>query len=147
VHCRGVEAGARWLAELHGFDARQILDLLYIEVRLGCWAGPQMIAKGPCAFRIAPFNQRAIFERALDIPFELRCRDYLPAAIVRRERPDLANFAYNAGSRTLHKRLGALLGRALWKRAAPARSLAHKLVQLMAGAPNRDKHGPPSASA
>jgi len=112
VHSRGVEAGARWLAELRSFDARQVLDLLYVEVRLGCWAGPQMIAEGPTTFRIAPFSQRAIFARALDIPFELRRRNYLPAAIVRGERPDLAQLPYNAASRTLHKRLKGLHRRA-----------------------------------
>jgi hypothetical protein len=111
-HNRGLEAGERWLSGLRGFDVLQVLDLLYMEVRLGCWAGPQMIAEGPCSYRVAPFNQRAIFERALDIPFELRRKDYTPAAIVRLERPELAHVPYNAAARSLRKRLSGLRERA-----------------------------------
>jgi hypothetical protein len=137
AHSRGLEAAEHWLAGLRGFDVRQILDLLYLEVRLGCWAGPQMIAEGPCKYRIAPFNQRAIFERALDVPYHLRRKDFIPAAIVRKKRRDLSLVAYNAEARTLRRKLTSLLERAVWTRARPARNLAQKLVHMISGAPVR----------
>jgi hypothetical protein len=84
--------------------------ILYIEVRLGCWAGPQLIAAGPCKYHLVPFNHRSIFERALDVPYELRRKNFIPAAIVRLRRQELAAYPYNPGKRTLRKRLSGLIG-------------------------------------
>lgn len=88
-----------WLAELAGFDSQQIMDLLYIEIRLGCWAGPQMIADVPARFKTIPFNQRPIFEYMLDTPFSLRAKEYIPDSIVRRLAPRLAEYPYNPRKR------------------------------------------------
>jgi hypothetical protein len=113
LHSSGLRAASRWLGGLPDLDAQQILDLLYVEIRLGCWAGPQLIAAGPSVYRLVPFNQRPIFERALDVPHELRRKDFIPAAIVKRQRPELAELPYNPAKRSLRRRISGLIGRVI----------------------------------
>jgi hypothetical protein len=132
LHPSGVRAATRWLAGLPKLDALQILDLLYIEVRLGCWAGPQLIAPGPCRYRLVPFAQRAIFEHALDVPYALRRKDFIPAAIVRRERPELASIPYNAAKRSLRRRITGLIGRVIRHMPDRAKSRINQVLQRVA---------------
>ncbi|HEY5808301.1 MAG TPA: hypothetical protein VIT67_10060 [Povalibacter sp.] len=108
-----------WLAEFAGFNSQQIMDFLYIEIRLGCWAGPQMIADAPARFRTIPFNQRPIFECMLDTPFALRSRQYIPTSIVRRLTPKLIQYPYNPGKRG-----------SLWRRGA---RLVHRMIETRVG--------------
>jgi hypothetical protein len=82
-------AAEAWLRGLPPLDAQQIMDLLYIEQRLGCWAGPQLIAAGPAKFRIAPFSQRIVFERMLDTPYEFRRKHRIQTDVVRLANPSL----------------------------------------------------------
>lgn len=109
----GIEAAADWLDGVRGLDAQQTLDLLYIEVRLGCWAAPQMIADSPCLFRFIPFNYRPIYEHALDVPYALRRAEYIPASIVRHAQPSLSQFPYNPSKLTIRKRVIRLVDRIL----------------------------------
>lgn len=76
-------AAEAWLRPLADLSPRQLADLLYIEARLGCWAGPQMIAPTPpVRGRIAPFGQRAIVEAMLRVPGDLRYKDRVPQALL-----------------------------------------------------------------
>ena len=90
-----VDAAARWLEPLRDLEPRQILDLLYIEARLGCWAGPQMASPG--LVRYAPFSDRQVVDLQLRVPEHLRAADWVPKEIVRRTRPELARHPHKPG--------------------------------------------------
>lgn len=107
----GIEAATNWLEEVKDLDAQQILDLLYIEVRLGCWAAPQMIADGPCLYRLIPFNQRPIYEHALDVPYPMRRAEYIPTSIVQHAQRPLSRLPYNPSKMTLRKRVSGFVDR------------------------------------
>jgi Asparagine synthase len=89
-----VQAANNWLSDLQDYDAQQVMDLLYIEQRLGCWAGPSIIWPGVALSRIAPMSQRYIFEHMLDVPYDLRRQSAIHAAIVELKRPDISRFLY-----------------------------------------------------
>src|SRR5439155_20500003 len=58
----------RWLECLADQDYFALLDLLYIEQRLGSWAGPAMYGSAPFAFTLTPFNHRRIFRAMMSLP-------------------------------------------------------------------------------
>jgi hypothetical protein len=86
-------AAEKWLAGLSSLNAQQIMDLLYIEQRLGCWAGPSLIASSHVTFAV-PFNQRAIFERMLDTPYELRRKSRIHYDIIKLMNGQLMTFPH-----------------------------------------------------
>ncbi len=61
-----------WLESLPLKNTLTILDILYIESRIGCWAMPQQYGHVDSKFRYAPFSHRKIFEYMLSIPYEYR---------------------------------------------------------------------------
>jgi hypothetical protein len=94
-HSRLLEAGRRWLEALPLSNALAVLDLLYLEQRVGCWAAPQTygVVAGPLKFW--PFAHRDIFANMLRLPIEYRLRDALPADIVRLTWPELLAVPFN----------------------------------------------------
>jgi len=87
-------SAVKWLEGLSGLNAQQIMDLFYIEIRLGCWAGPQMVAMGPALTRVLPYNHRAIFKEVQKIPYQKRKQEWIPDSIVRLKAPELCRIAY-----------------------------------------------------
>ena len=109
-----------WLADLRGFPAFGILDLFYVEQRLGCWAAPQHYGNTTSLFEFFPFNQRQIFTAMMRLPYEFRRRQELTRAICQRQWPELLNFPFNefigarrywSNPRRLIRRLRHRLGR------------------------------------
>lgn len=90
-----------WLSPIRYLDNRKIIDLLYLEIRLGCWAGPQNISLRSDRGIITPFGMRKISELMLQIPPRLRERDWLPQQIISRAEPSLLKFPFekNYGNR------------------------------------------------
>jgi hypothetical protein len=85
-----------WLSEVRHLPWHTILDLVYIEQRLGCWAGPLQYGQdGMNAIRIAPLNDREIYRTILHMPTEPRRRLALPEEICRQEWPELLAFPFN----------------------------------------------------
>lgn len=70
------------------------LDLLYIEQRLGCWAGPSLYGSQR-RFGLSPFNSRRIFEAMLSLPTDLRRNDFLPHALIQQKWPELLDLPFN----------------------------------------------------
>ena len=85
-----------WLAEVAHFNTFLILDLMYIEQRLGCWCGPQTYGADDF-FRcvILPFSHRQIFESMLTLPFEYKKRKQLTIDICKQEWPELLDLPFN----------------------------------------------------
>lgn len=71
-----------WLDGLQGYRVGDILDLAYVELRLGCWAGASVYGH-PVSFpSLSPFNSHFIYQRLLSLPLAYRInrqfvRDYL----------------------------------------------------------------------
>lgn len=85
-----------WLNEISHLDWNAILDLTYIEQRLGCWAGPLQYGQdGMHKARLFPFNDRAIFRAILNSPVEPRRRQMLADDILASEWPELLDLPFN----------------------------------------------------
>ena len=70
------------------------LDLLYIENRLGCWAGPSMYGSQR-RFALSPFNSRTVFDAMLSLPSDLRRTNFLPQALIEEKWPELLDLPFN----------------------------------------------------
>lgn len=109
-----VERGERWLRDLPVTAASTVLDLLYIEQRLGCWGGVLSYAlPDGCAFHLLPFAQRRTFEMMLRLPASYRWRQRLATDLVAMEWPELLRFPFNEpmGMRGTAARAGRFVGR------------------------------------
>ena len=85
----------KWLAELSGYNTFNILDLFYIEQRLGCWAAPQHYGNTTSLFEFSPFNHRRIFLAMMRLPYEYRMRQELTNDICRNTWPELLDLPFN----------------------------------------------------
>jgi hypothetical protein len=89
----GAEA---WLAEIADFDCLTILDLMYIEQRLGCWGGPQQYGGDDRAVRqLFPLAHRAVFEAMLALPADYRREEQLARQICELAWPELLSLPFN----------------------------------------------------
>jgi len=99
----------QWLETIPATDALQVLDLFYLEQRLGCWAGVLPYAEG-CdpGFVIYPMCHREIITRMLSLPTQYRLLGFheyevhhsrgtppFMKAIVEREWPELLAWPFN----------------------------------------------------
>lgn len=86
-----------WFAEISHLNPYLILDLTYIEQRLGCWGGPQLYGqRRMTAPYLLPFCHRKIFELMLKLPYEYRQRQELTIDILRQEWPELLDLPFNS---------------------------------------------------
>jgi hypothetical protein len=124
LHSRLVDATASWLSELDGFNAFNILDLFYLENRLGCWAAPQHFANTRSRFAFSPFNHRLVFAAMMRLPYEFRRRQEMASAVCRTSWPELLEYPFNQFTgvrRYLARSRGVVrrLGKAVRRRVAP----------------------------
>jgi len=89
-----VEAAEAWLSELPAWRRADILDLLYLEQRLGCWAGPAQYGHASAA-RVTPLADRRPFSLMFDLPRAYRYRQRLPDDLIRILWPDLRRLPFN----------------------------------------------------
>jgi hypothetical protein len=91
-----LESTRTWLDEIAHLEWHTILDLMYIEQRLGCWAGPLQYGQdGMHALRLFPLNDRAIFREILRSPTKPRMKQMLAHDICLREWPELLDVPFN----------------------------------------------------
>jgi hypothetical protein len=85
-----------WLAGLPFLEPDHILDIFYLEQRLGCWAGimPYGVAEDGQSF-VFPLCHREIIELILALPRSYRWHGSLPIDIIRREWPELLEYPIN----------------------------------------------------
>lgn len=95
AHPRFVEATARWLGPLEGYPLPLMLDLAYIEHRLGCWSGPQAYGSDPYGRTLIPLARRAIFELMLGLPERYRREERLAPDLCRLLWPELLDLPFN----------------------------------------------------
>lgn len=89
-----VQAAEKWLQPLSGLTNGTILDLAYIEQRMGTWSAPETVSG--CGFPgFTPFNDREIIDTGLAIPYADRADDAVPREIIRRLWPKLLSVPIN----------------------------------------------------
>ena len=85
-----------WLSEISDLSPSLVLDLAYIEQRLGCWAGPQMYGsdhRSVC--HLWPLSHRRIFQLMLQLPSEYKQKQQLAKDICALEWPELLDTPFN----------------------------------------------------
>lgn len=89
-----VAAVQEWLNGIPCVDGEALLDLLYIEQRLGCWASPQLYGTAPFEFNVMPMNSRAVFSAMLSLPIKYRRDQVLARDVVRAGWSELADLPF-----------------------------------------------------
>ena len=84
-----------WLYSLPKLPITMVLDFLYLENRLGCWASPHLYGTAPFSISLLPFNNHEIFETMLRLPPEYKQSQRLTHDIISNTWPDLLSFPYN----------------------------------------------------
>ncbi|MBD2486987.1 hypothetical protein [Aulosira sp. FACHB-615] len=90
-----LEGATNWLHSLPQCNTFEILDLLYIEQRCGCWAGIQQYGNGQSSFGINPFCHRRIFQLMLSLDPIYKLRKRLSVDIIKHLWNDLLLFPFN----------------------------------------------------
>jgi hypothetical protein len=90
-----LQATTDWLDGLSEYNAYQILDLFYLEQRLGCWAGPQHYGNTTSVFELSPFNHRRIFTAMMQLPYQYRLDQQLANDVCRQRWPALLKYPVN----------------------------------------------------
>jgi asparagine synthetase B (glutamine-hydrolysing) len=86
----------RWLEAAGEGNSLTVLDLLYVEQRLGCWAGPRAYAHVSCPFVLYPFCHRRAIEIMMGVPPAERRQKRLEEELIRRHWPELLRLPFNA---------------------------------------------------
>ena len=110
-------AGANeWMKELSFLSTFTLLDFLYIEQRLGCWAAPTHYGNRTSVLELAPLNSRAIFYDMVRLPFQYRFKQKFATELVEYAWPELLQLPFNRtfGIVPGKKRLINLLQRVLF---------------------------------
>ena len=91
-----VNAARDWLQTVpQGISTPYIWDLLYVEQRLGCWAGSSVYgAKFPVP-SMTPFNNRHIFELILSLPDTYRSQKTFSYDFIQCSWPELNFLPFN----------------------------------------------------
>jgi len=95
-----IHSANQWLEGLPAeLKIREILDLLYLEQRVGCWASE--IAHGHACgpFHIYPFSNRHIFQWMLSSPddYNYRKSKGIIKEVIIQQQPELMKWTFNAG--------------------------------------------------
>jgi hypothetical protein len=98
-----------WLRMAPVANALELLDLFYLEQRLGCWAGVWPYAECDPGFVVFPMCHRVIVERMRRLPAPFRRSGALMETIIAREWPELLDWPFN--KLVGLQRVGAELGK------------------------------------
>lgn len=90
------EAADSWLSGLPRLsDVRDVLDLAYVEQRLGCWAAPQQLSQPSTRGRFHPLVHRGVFAAMLSLPSAMRGDTRIAEGVSRRLWPALLRVPFN----------------------------------------------------
>lgn len=84
----------QWLAGLDGRSTLEILDLAYIEQRMGPWGGAQF-PSDPTLVRFAPLLTRAGVRAMMRLPEEWKRAEGMSEAVLEATWPELARYPFN----------------------------------------------------
>jgi hypothetical protein len=88
-----------WIAGLPDVDLWTLLDLFYLEQRLGCWGGVVSYAYADMVrFESWPLNSRRLVALMLSLPVEYKAAARMNDDVIRIRWPELADIPYNQGN-------------------------------------------------
>lgn len=90
-----VASGARWLEQLPVNDLPTLLDFLYLEQRMGCWASSMFYGHVAATSTIIPFNHRSTVRDLLSLPQRFRWKGGLTKAVIARCLPEMLDVPFN----------------------------------------------------
>ena len=92
----------RWRDDAAAPDALSLLDLLFVENRLGCWAGiwPHAQYYGP-GFTFFPMCHREVIDLMMALPEAVRRGEEFNQMVIRQEWPELLDVPFNTPSRSV----------------------------------------------
>jgi len=90
-----VTAMQGWLDALPACDEHLLLDLAYLEHRVGCWAAPHLYGAAPFVLNFTPFCHRRIFDTMMRLPPDYRKSQQLADDVIRLSWPELGDLPYN----------------------------------------------------
>jgi len=118
LHPRLVEGASRWLADLPGLDAIDILTLFGAETRLGSWGGALTTAYPDAyTYTLYPFGHRSILDAELRMSQSQRRYGAFREDLIRRRWPELLELGLNAEPAWIR---GARRGTAVYHRSRAA---------------------------
>ncbi|MEL6930463.1 MAG: hypothetical protein AAFO95_17795 [Cyanobacteria bacterium J06600_6] len=85
----------QWLTQLPVKDRFAVLDLLYLEQRLGCWAGPLHYGLVNNGFCLSPFVNRRLLEIMLSLPVDYRQNQLFARDLIRQQWSELLTMPFN----------------------------------------------------
>jgi hypothetical protein len=91
---RVIAALDAWLAGLAGRGTREILDLAYLEHRMGPWSGAQF-PSDPTLVRFAPLLTRPGVVAMMSLPADWKRGEGMSAAVLRQTWPELNRYPFN----------------------------------------------------
>ena len=121
---RFVEAADSWLQGLPDLSPDQILDLAYCELRMGCWASPQIYGRLRPWSQFFAFGQPEVLDAMARLPISLRASGRAADILVPRLAPSLKGLPFNRGP------LGTKLLSKMSRLKSP-RDLVRKLIQKL----------------
>jgi hypothetical protein len=105
---------SEWLDRLPSLSLTELLDLAYIELRLGCWASPHLYGTAPFRSIVSPLCSRRIFNAMMGLPAAYRATGQITADVAKYLCSSLAAVVDKRG--TIARRLPLL-----WSYARAAR--------------------------
>ena len=117
------DRAGQWLDALPIDNPLIALDMLYIEQRLGCWAGPRDYGHVDNVLSLYPFSHRRVFQAMLSLSPQAKQTKALEGELIRSQWPELLELPFNAplGLRGFVARVRDGLGRRLKRLTAPGR--------------------------
>jgi hypothetical protein len=96
-----VEAANKWLDQVRSVDGisqRQLLDLLYLEQRVGCWGAPIFYGNEDHVPSFWLVSHRAIIESIFRLPEHYKHSKNLQRDVIQNTWPELLEFPFNKPS-------------------------------------------------
>ncbi len=90
-----VTEAERWIDSLKGYSFYNLLDLLYLENRLGCWASPQLYGDKKVLLKMSPFSNRMIFSNMLRLPSAYKKKEGMARDLCYRAWPEVLELPFN----------------------------------------------------
>ena len=94
LETRACQAMEGWAAGAPEGDVFELLDWLYVEQRMGCWAGPHMYGTAPFVANLTPFSHRDVVSAMMALPRAFRRQQGLTDWLVARALPQLRDVPY-----------------------------------------------------
>jgi hypothetical protein len=90
-----IEAAEAWLARVPDVGTLQRLDLLFVEMRTGCWAAATNVGHGESPPRIYPLAHRQTIGAMIGLPAAYKRRKQFAGDLIRARWPELAELPFN----------------------------------------------------